>query len=291
MPSKNIAGGGRDSAFPIPQYFADLKGHKTAFCDSGGEGPVLFFVHGLAGNLTHWVHVAPAFVGEYRVVGVDLYGCGESERRKDRYSIGMYAEQVLGLMDLLQIGRATLVGHSLGGMVLTDLILAQPHRAERVVMVNPAGFLAIPRLVRGLGRLVLRRRLLNLLLPRLWKLVLANVFYSDNSYTRHFVEVQEQTYDPLTDIFDVTRVMTDLRREVLRRNYMTLLPQVAVPVHVIWGEKDRLVPAPELRRAASRLPDATLREISNVGHMPIIEVPEEVVAFLREALAIRSEAA
>ena len=158
-------------------------------------------------------------------------------------------------------------------------------------MVNPAGFLDIPRLVQGLGRVVLRRRLLNLLLPRLWKLVLANVFYTDNEYTRHFVQVQEQSYDPKTDIFDVTRVMTDLRLEVLRRNYLTLLPQISVPVHVIWGEEDRLVPAAELRRAALRLPDATLRELPNVGHMPIIEVPEEVVAFLRGALAIHARAA
>jgi abhydrolase domain-containing protein 6 len=72
---------------------------------------------------------------------------------------------------------------------------------------------------------------------------------------------------------------------------LTLLPQISVPVHVIWGEEDRLVPAAELRRAALRLPDATLRELPNVGHMPIIEVPEEVVAFLRGALAIHARAA
>lgn len=289
MPVENAKGPGRDPDFPFDQYFAeyDIGGvtYRTAIFDNRAEGPVLLFIHGLAGSLSHFIHVAPAFAETHRVIGIDLLGCGQSSCRDERYDLALYVEQVHGLLDCLQIPRATLVGHSLGGMVSTAFALEHPDRIERVVLINPAGFRPMPLVLRGLGQGLLRPRLLNAVLPKAWELLLANVFFVDNAYTQRFIHVQRTTYDPVTDIGQISRVIADLRYDYLHKNFLKMLSQITVPMGVIWGSQDRLVPARHFRKAASRLPNALLCELQDVGHMPIIEVPEEVVDFMRRVLA------
>lgn len=282
MPLANVAGSGRDRRLQLPQFFTNLDGIRTAFFDCG-DGPALIFVHGLAGNLTHWVNVAPRFVDRFRVIGLDLVGNGESDKPHVRYSIAMFVEQVIGLMDRLGLEKATVVGHSLGGMVATRCATVHPERMDRIVLVNPAGLQPMPRPVRWAGHGVLREALLNRLLPRIWRGILANVFYDDNEYTQAFIDTVDQTMDD-NDIYDIARLMDRLRPDLLDRNYADLLPALETPTHVIWGEKDRLVPARWLRRAARRLPNVTCEEIPHCGHMPIIERPERVIAFLNGAL-------
>ena len=282
MPLANVAGSGRDRRLQLPQFFTNLDGIRTAFFDCG-DGPALIFVHGLAGNLTHWVNVAPRFVDRFRVIGLDLVGNGESDKPHVRYSIAMFVEQVIGLMDRLGLEKATVVGHSLGGMVATRCATVHPERMDRIVLVNPAGLQPMPRPVRWAGHGVLREALLNRLLPRIWRGILTNVFYDDNEYTQAFIDTVDQTMDD-NDIYDIARLMDRLRPDLLDRNYADLLPALETPTHVIWGEKDRLVPARWLRRAARRLPNVTCEEIPHCGHMPIIERPERVIAFLNGAL-------
>lgn len=285
MPRENVAGPGRDTRFDIPQFFFELNGRRTAFADSGTDGPAVIFIHGLAGNVTHWVNVVPEFVRTHRVIAVDLFGQGESTKPTDHLSTEMYVRQVRQLMDILGIETATIVGHSMGGMVAAAFALGCAHRTEQAVLVNPAGMQPMPGPIRLAGHAVLRQGLLNRLLPRVWKTILANVFYTDNEYTRAFYKMVDTTYDPARDVADVSRVMDLMRRDLLDRNYADLLPQITLPVFLIWGDKDRLVPARALHRASRELPNVWVDEIENCGHMPIIERPERVIAFLRRALS------
>ena len=281
MPEANVMGPGRDRRLLLPQYFATVDGHRTAFFDAG-KGRPFIFVHGLAGNATHWVNIAPWLSERARVVGIDAWGCGESER-PDEYSIRRYTEQVVGLMDVLGIETATVVGHSLGGMVATLCAYRFPHRVDAAVLVNPAGLMPMPRAVRMAGHAVLRERLLARILPRVWRTILDNVFYDDNEYTRAFIRSVDETMC-VDDIHDLARQMDRLRPDLLDRNYGDLLPRIRVPTHVIWGEKDRLVPARWLRRASKQLPNVSCEEIPRCGHMPIIERPDRLIALLGEIL-------
>jgi len=149
--------------------------------------------------------------------------------------------------------------------------------------VNPAGLQPMPRPVRLAGRLLLRRLLLNPILPKVWQGILANVFYEDNEYTRAFIRTCQDTYDP-EDVYEISLLMQALRPDLLSRDYASLLPQLTTPTWLIWGTKDRLVPAKFLRKAARKLPQVTIEELPRCGHMPIIERPDRVIAFLEHAL-------
>ena len=243
------------------------------------------FLHGLAGNLTHWTNVAPALADRCRVIGIDLPGCGESEGHDGDLRVRRYAEQTVRLLDALGIERATLVGHSLGGMVATTVALDAPSRVDEVVAINPAGFAPLPRVVRAAGHLVLRPALLDRALVRGWRAVLGLVFRRDNEHTRAFMRSVRETYED-ADIVLLTRVIAALRHDYLGWDFGPMLRELQVPMTVLWGADDKLVPARLLRRAAARLPTVTTLEIERCGHMPIIECPEEVVRVLERALGL-----
>jgi pimeloyl-ACP methyl ester carboxylesterase len=173
----------------------------------------------------------------------------------------------------------------MGGMVSLALAIRHPSRVRGAVLVNPAGMARLPAWARLGGRLVLRRSLLDRLLPKVWKNgILSNVFYEKNDYTRAFIAMIEASFGhPSADqlILDVAALMHELRAELLERDYAHFLGSIDRPIGVVWGEKDRLVPARLLHDAARKLPNVLLDEIPRCGHMPNIEQPERVTRFIQ----------
>ncbi|MCC6811811.1 MAG: alpha/beta hydrolase [Deltaproteobacteria bacterium] len=278
MAGERVFGPGRDRHFHLDQFVASVGGVPMAFFDDGPrDGEVIFFTHGLAGNVTHWVHIAPGFVDRYRVVGVDLPGCGETPPLASGYSIEAYTEQVLGLLDLLDIEKAYFVGHSLGGMVSMELYGKAKERVRGMLLVGSAGFMPVPKPARAVGKLILREGLLKTLLPRVWQSILGTVFERDNEYTRQFRQSIADTYDPVADVAPIAAVMSGLKQDFLYRNYESMLDDLQVPLHLMWGQKDRLTPAALLPRLAARSEHIRVELVAECGHMPIIETPHLVV--------------
>jgi len=282
MTVAEIRGPGRDPDMPLPQFTIRVNGHKTAYVDSGGSGPPLLFIHGLAANATHFIYLAPPFTATHRVLAIDLPACGESATLP-RLSVDNYAAHVFAFLDVLHIDRAIFVGHSLGGMVTMACCLREPDRVVQAICLSPAGFEPPPRWIRPLARAVLRPRVLDPLLPHVWKSLLGQVFYKANARTERFMKVIRESYRD-EDIGLVSRVMSQLKRDFLSRDFTRELRKVKVPFAMQWGAEDQLVPARKLRKAAALI-HARINEIPDCGHMPNLEHPEAVVQFLREVLA------
>jgi pimeloyl-ACP methyl ester carboxylesterase len=292
MQSLSVAecyGPGRDPEFPIPQYATSIRGLRTVFFDSGGDKPALLFIHGLAGNGTHWIHIAPKLQDRYRVIGLDLPGCGSSASPTDRMSVAFYVEHVRELLELLDVQTAGFIGHSLGGMISTEFALRYPKLCNHIILVSPAGFLTMPAPIRLLGHLFLRPALLNPILPRAWRQLLAFAFGRSNEYTKRFIQVQaasEETGEVAKIIGGVSRVMYDLKPDFLTKCFLENLDQIKQPVAMIWGDQDRLVATRGMRKAAAVMPGARLRELNQCGHLPLIELPNEIISFVEEALGV-----
>jgi pimeloyl-ACP methyl ester carboxylesterase len=283
MSTEGVHGKGRYAQLPLKQFTTTLQGASTAFFDEG-EGDAMVFIHGLAANASHWIHVAPHFRDKFRVIGIDLPGCGESAWLTSGMSVDAYAHHVIALLDALQIQRATLVGHSLGGMVAVRFATLFAARTDRIVLINPAGFELPPPFLRRAGALMLRESVLNVLLPRLWTKLLGQVFYEENEYTRDFIaNIRATSGDG--DVDPISRVMAAMKNDFLYRDYTQALRETDVRVQLIWGQRDRLVPAATFRHVAEQLAHVQIEEIPNCGHMPIIERPERIVAALRRVMA------
>lgn len=125
---------------PLPYQDATVDGIRLAYVDSGGDKPVLFFVHGLSSYLSFWEYQLEAFTDDYRVIAVDLPGYGASAKPDAPYTPPWYAELLTHFLDEVGVEQATWVGHSMGGQISLTAALQHPDYVERLVLAAPAGF-------------------------------------------------------------------------------------------------------------------------------------------------------
>jgi len=122
-------------------------GTKLAYEERGRGEPAFVFVHGWTCDRSFFAPQAEYFARHHRVVSVDLRGHGESDKPEGPYSIAGFADDIAYLMERLGLGRAVVVGHSMGGITVLQLAAAYPDRVAAIVMVDPAPF-SIPPEVR-----------------------------------------------------------------------------------------------------------------------------------------------
>ncbi len=129
--------------------------HKLAWIDAGGvntryleagpaDAPVVILLHGTAGSLENFSANYAAYAEHFRVIGLDMLGCGWTDKPDYDYLINHYAEHVRSFMDALGIDKAAVVGVSLGAWVGAALAQAHPERVDRLVLVSPAGIITDP---------------------------------------------------------------------------------------------------------------------------------------------------
>jgi pimeloyl-ACP methyl ester carboxylesterase len=280
---------GRSRSFPYRTRHAQLDGGRVAYFDEG-QGPALLFVHGLVGDFTHFEHVVPSFATGHRVIGVDLPGCGLSDKRRDvRHSVWTYARAIHELCERLGLERVTLVGHSAGGQVVAAAAELRPDLCERLVLVNSAGLRHYPLPMRWAARAVVRPWLLTRVLERAAMPILDQVFHERNAYTEKFIrDAMDRPPFPLLD--EMSKVFTDLVPELMVGTVVDGARKLTMPTLVIWGDRDRLVPLPRVQRATRRLPHGRLEVIRDCGHMPMIEKPAIFIDLLSGFLASAARA-
>jgi len=275
----------RSEHFPyVEQTF--MYGDTPVMSFDAGAGPAILFVHGLGANLTHFEHVAPALVDAgYRVCGLDLPGFGLSGKPRRDYSIRWLSGAVFALMDHLGIERATLAGHSLGGLVCADAALHDRLRVERLVLISSAGLFQMPLPFQWVARTIMRPGLVAAALERnARRLLEKRVFEERNEKVERFIE-QAVTRPDARFVHDLARVMWSLRKDLTSYHLFDEVHRLTMPTLVIYGGRDRLLPTKDVPRWATKLPAGELEVIERCGHMPIIEKPEQVVARMKAFLA------
>ncbi|MDC3953190.1 alpha/beta fold hydrolase [Polyangium jinanense] len=268
-------GQGRSQSFPFPTRFAALRRGSVAYFDAG-EGESVVFVHGLVGDFTHFEHVVKPFAGRFRLAGLDLPGCGLSYKPTTRNTIAGYADTLLEWLDERGMRRVTLVGHSAGGQVVAEAALRAPDRVERLVLIGSAGMRRYPPFTPWLAETLLQPWLLSRTLDRLAMPMLDHVFVARNEYTEKFVKDSlDRPIHPTMD--EMAKVFHDLAKDLVSPTILENAHRFGMPVLVVWGERDRLIPRESAAEVAAKLPRVIMRVIPGCGHLPMIECPDEVV--------------
>jgi len=134
-----VAEGGADqSQGPAPQK-AEVGGRLLRWFELGEGGTPLVLVHGFGGDLNNWLFNHPALAAERRVIALDLPGHGESAKTLQRGDLDELSETVLALLDHLDIAKAHLAGHSMGGAVSLNVARLAPQRVASLSLVASAG--------------------------------------------------------------------------------------------------------------------------------------------------------
>ncbi|MFX1451892.1 MAG: alpha/beta fold hydrolase [Promethearchaeota archaeon] len=119
----------------MTEQFADVNGIKICF-DIHGDGDPIILIHGFSDRKEHWRAQISSLSEYFKVIRMDNRGAGKSDRPDGEYTMNLYASDVLGLIDFLGIGKAHIVGHSLGGMIAQNFAILYPSKVNKLILIN-----------------------------------------------------------------------------------------------------------------------------------------------------------
>jgi pimeloyl-ACP methyl ester carboxylesterase len=263
-----------------------LHGHRFSY-RSAGSGPLLVLLHGIAGSSATWEAVIPWLSERHTVIAPDLLGHGESSKPRGDYSLGAYANLVRDLLAALGETRGTIVGHSLGGGVAMQFAYQFPERCERLVLVSSGGLgRELHPLLRAAGLpgaevvlpwlCVAGRRGVGTVAHALGRLGLRASADLEEIW-RSFVSLEEP--DARQAFLHTVRGLIDLggqRVSAVDRLYLA----EEMPMLIVWGEHDPLIPARHAYEAHASIPGSRLEIFPGAGHFPYHHDPRRFAAIL-----------
>lgn len=272
--------------------FVTIHGHRRAYrmC---GSGPALLLLHGIGDSSASWVPMMRPLADDFTVIVPDLLGHGESDKPRADYSVGAFSNGMRDLLDVLDIDSATVVGHSLGGGVAAQLTYQHPTRVDRLVLVASGG---VARDVNPFLRLAstpladLTLPLLKLPPVRLGAMAGIELLRRSGTALGRDAEELSRVLDALPDVatrgaFSRTlRSVVDWRGQVvtmLDRSYLA----EAMPVLLVWGAHDAVIPVTHAEVAHAAMPGSHLEIFPEAGHFPHHQDPERFLEVLRRFIA------
>ena len=273
---------------PAVQYVT-IHGHRRAFVKVG-SGPALLLLHGLGCDHTTWLPVLDSLARRYTVIAPDLLGHGDSDKPRADYSVGGFANGMRDLLTVLGIDRATVVGHSFGGGVAMQFAYQFPERTERLVLVGSGGLgPEVSAAIRAITTTGFYQVMGLLTLPGVRHLGTAGLRALSRTGLKEFRDFDEvaSIYQSFRDpaaraaIRHVVRAVVDWQGQIVTmadRAYLT----EAMPMCVIWGAEDRVIPTSHAQRAAELAPKARIEILPTSGHFPHKDHPDLFVKVLHD---------
>ena len=269
-----------------PDQFVSVGTVNTRYV-TAGEGSAVLLLQGLGGSLRFWYPNIEPLAQRHRVYALDVAGFGYTDKPPVSYSLSYEVAFVHDFMDALNIGEASLVGTSAGGLLAATVVLKHPERVKRLVLVSSGGLgqnvglflrlLSIPLLGQFLYR------------PSRWqaRIMLRSLFYNPHLLEEELVEelFQVQCLPGAREAFLSTlRSGIDLGGQRAEISLLDQLPQLKAPTLIIWGVDDRMLPLAHGVEAHRRISNSRLHVMAECGHCPHLEKPNEFNSVVLEFL-------
>ncbi len=272
MPAAGDAGADEASAF----QWAEVGGIRMRYARRGPEAGVpVLFVHGFGGDLGNWLFNLDAAAESAPVIALDLPGHGQSDAKLPGTSLAALADFVAKFLDQLGVERVHWVGHSMGGAIGAQFASSQPKRVASLALIASAGLGAEidGGYIDGFVQAASRREL---------KPVVEQLFADPSLVSRQLLDdlLRYKRID------GVTELLTALGGALFGGGRQAALPAAqlptTLPLLVVWGADDRVIPAAHAQAAPA---GATVAVLPGAGHMVMMEKAGEFNALLRKHLA------
>ncbi|MBZ5732879.1 alpha/beta fold hydrolase [Nocardioides sp. TRM66260-LWL] len=275
-----------------------LHGHRRAFVKVG-SGPVLLLLHGLGCDHTTWTPVIDTLAQRYTVIAPDLLGHGVSDKPRADYTLGGYANGMRDLLTVLGVDKVTVVGHSFGGGVAMQFAYQYPERTERLVLVASGGLgPEVTPAIRAIAMPGFHQLMGVLTLPGVRQANTGAMRALSHLPSKHLrdldevADIVESFRDPAARaaIRHVVRAVVDWRGQIVTmadRAYLT----DAMPMCVVWGRDDQVLPVKHADTASRIAPKARVEVIADAGHFPHKDHPQRFARILHEFVQATEPAA
>jgi pimeloyl-ACP methyl ester carboxylesterase len=249
--------------------------------DVEGSGPDLLLVAGTASTRPLWSLVRPHLARSFRTIAFDNRDAGASSIATGPYTLPDLAADAAAVLDAADSTRAHVLGHSMGGAIAQQLAFDAPERMASLTLACTWA--------RGDGYSKNAMRLMHALTENVRDdrtLLAAILFMGSSASSLNRTNLWETT-DAAMALGALAPRAALARQWALDLTVDTLdrLPELKCPVHVIWGDEDRLVPPALARALIDAIPAAFETRLTACGHVPMVDAPdafaESVIAFLR----------
>jgi 3-oxoadipate enol-lactonase len=245
-----------------------------------GRGEPIILIMGFGSQSTHWFEQVPVLSKKHQVIIFDNRGVGRSERPNSPYTMKQFVDDVIALLDFLKIDTANVCGISMGGMIALQLVLAHPNRVKRLILLSTTAY--APDVNSLLGFIEQGE---SLPLKTRAKASLQILFSSP--FQKRILEDKTLWEDFLRRFTENPTTLQDYRNqgEAIRfHDVRDRLHEIKVPVLIMVGTNDLLLPAKNSRIIAKGIHQAELVVLKGPGHAINIEAAAEVNTKILEFL-------
>ncbi len=255
-----------------------------------GQGDPLLCIHGFGASLYSWRNFIEPFAKDYRLILIDLKGCGKSPKPDDtKYSSQDHADLLYQFILEHDLRKLTLIGNSFGGALslLLSLMLAdagESARLKSLVLIDAGAYkeyvpaylklLSVPLLNLGVYLIPSRAAV---------RAILRKAYYDPSKIT----DEQIAAYAGPIAAPGGKHALIETGRQLVPANFDKLVKrykQITVPTLIIWGREDRIIPLKVGELLDRKIANSTLKIIEDCGHAPQEEKPEETVPLVLEFL-------
>ncbi len=242
--------------------FVEVDSGRLHYSVQGDGDGVVLLIHGFGGDLNNWLFNDTALAEQHQVYALDLPGHGESDKRFPSPGLDALADRVVGFMDAVGIGRAHLVGHSMGGGVAVRVAGRVPDRVDTLALLASIGFGREINhdYIAGFVGAQSRREL---------KPQLSRLFADPSLVTRQLVD-EMLKYKRLDGVTEVLGQLSESlfaggEQQALLTDELAALGK---PTLMVWGSEDQIVPA---AHADAAPPGTRVEILDGAGHMVQME--------------------
>ena len=234
------------------------------------EAPVIIFIHGFPLNMSMWNKQVELFKGNFRVITYDIRGHGDSDTGNESFSIDLFVNDLISLMDVLRIKKATLCGLSMGGYIALNAIECYPDRFDAVVLCDttcrkdsPVAKTKRKKTIES----IIKNGVINYASESL------KTLFAPDSFTTKADEIS-CVKKMILNTTELSLCSTLLALSS-RNDTCSALKDIKVPVLILVGEEDAITPPDFAQFMHQNIKDSTLQIINSAGHLSNLENPEE----------------
>lgn len=264
---------GQEGIAGLKRHEVVIDGQKIFYLDNerATAGRTIMLVHGFGDSGLSWTFFARIFRdGDYRVIIPDLLGFGRSARPAAAdYRYAAQSKRLFALLASLKVSSVHLVGNSMGGGVVAQMALEQPQQVASLTLMDAAGVHFKPteldeRLLAGDNFLISKK-------PADFERMIDFASFTRPPMPRPILDyLSERAVDDhvLHEKIFHDALFNDI-------NFLLLdLDKIKAPTLIIWGEQDRVLSPENAKVFKKYIPDSRVQIFPNVGHIPMIEIPE-----------------
>ena len=261
------------------RFVDDGHGAKIHYRDEGSrDGPALLLIHGSNSMLQTWEPLVALLGDKYRLISLDLYGHGlTGPNPTGAYDAETNTGAAVRVLDTVGVDKAYWVGNSMGGWLTWRAGLSVPDRTLGLVLIDAAGAQVEQKIQPYLGARLAQSPIGQILLPEI-----TPRFLVKSSLEENFARPELLTEELVDRYWELLRFPGN-RKAAVDRGKTPREPEkwaevgrLKMPVLLLWGEQDKVIPLSHARAFATAIPGSKLITYADAGHLPMEETPEQV---------------